>query len=44
MSCCYGWISTVTGPFISSLSELRVAGWSREQVLDLCRELYEQEG
>lgn len=27
-----------------SLSELRVAGWSREQVLDLCRELYEQEG
>lgn len=27
-----------------ALSELRVAGWSREQVLDLCRELYEQEG
>lgn len=27
-----------------ALSELRVAGWSREQVLDLCRELYKQEG
>ncbi len=27
-----------------ALSELRVAGWSREQVLELCRELYEQEG
>jgi len=27
-----------------ALSELRVAGWSREQALDLCRELYEQEG
>ena len=27
-----------------AVSELRVAGWSREQVLDLCRELYEQEG
>lgn len=27
-----------------ALSELRVAGWNRAQVLDLCRELYEQEG
>ena len=27
-----------------SLSELRVAGWSQEQVLELCRELCEQEG
>lgn len=27
-----------------ALSELRVAGWSRAQVLDLCRDLYEQEG
>ena len=27
-----------------ALSELRVAGWREERVLDLCRELYEQEG
>ena len=27
-----------------ALSELRVAGWQTEQVLDLCRKLYEQEG
>ena len=27
-----------------ALSELRVAGWSREQVLELCEQLYEQEG
>lgn len=27
-----------------ALSELRVAGWSREQVLELCQKLYEQEG
>lgn len=27
-----------------AVSELRVAGWSREQVLELCQKLYEQEG
>ena len=27
-----------------ALSELRVAGWSRAQVLELCQKLYEQEG
>lgn len=27
-----------------ALSELRVAGWQKEQVLELCQKLYEQEG
>lgn len=27
-----------------AVSELRVAGWSRAQVLELCQQLYEQEG
>lgn len=27
-----------------AVSELRVAGWSRAQVLELCQKLYEQEG
>lgn len=27
-----------------AVSELRVAGWSRERVLELCQQLYEQEG
>lgn len=27
-----------------AVSELRVAGWQKEQVLELCQKLYEQEG
>ena len=27
-----------------ALSELRVAGWQKEQVVELCQKLYEQEG